>query len=159
MDPSFYQSLLWLKDNYIDPENLDQYFVYPYDEFGVGYSKNLIPGGSEIKVDEKNKNLFIKKTCEEIMIDRIKNQTESFLAGFYAVIPKRFFSVLDTSDLSILISGCPTIDINDMKDNCKYEGYSENDNIIKWLWEILSELPETDRAVFLFFLSGKSQSI
>lgn len=37
------------------------------------------------------------------------------------------------------MSGMPTIDLNDLKQNTEYQGYSPEDNIIKWYWEVLSE--------------------
>lgn len=37
------------------------------------------------------------------------------------------------------MSGMPSIDLKDLKENTDYQGYMPTDQIIKWYWEILEE--------------------
>ena len=60
------------------------------------------------------------------MTESIKSQIKSFLEGFYEVIPKDLISIFNEQELELLISGLPTIDIDDLKANSEYRNYQEN---------------------------------
>jgi E3 ubiquitin-protein ligase HUWE1 len=47
----------------------------------------------------------------------------AFLEGFYQIIPKKLISIFDEQELELLISGLPTIDIEDLKSNTEYHKY------------------------------------
>ena len=55
------------------------------------------------------------------------------------------------------MSGMPTIDLEDLKQNTDYSGYSVEDNAIKWYWEILSEYSNEDLAKLVQFITGTSK--
>ena len=55
------------------------------------------------------------------------------------------------------MSGMPSIDLDDLKQNTDYAGYSLEDNIIKWYWEILSEYTNEDLAKLIQFITGTSK--
>ena len=59
------------------------------------------------------------------MTESIKSQIKSFLEGFYEVIPKELISIFNEQELELLISGLPTIDIDDLKGNTEYRSYQE----------------------------------
>jgi len=74
------------------------------------------------------------------MASRIQNQIEEFLKGFHDLIPQNLIQIFDSHELELLISGLPTIDIDDLKENTEYNQYTENSEIIKWFWEILEDM-------------------
>ena len=49
------------------------------------------------------------------MYHSVKNYVDSFLEGFYEMIPKKIASILTTSELELIICGLPTVDLNDLK--------------------------------------------
>lgn len=53
-------------------------------------------------------------------------QLEAFLDGFYDIIPRRLISIFNEQELELLISGLPTIDIDDLKANSEYHKYTSN---------------------------------
>ena len=53
----------------------------------------------------------------------IRKQLAAFLEGFYEIIPKRLISIFTEQELELLISGLPTIDIDDLKSNTEYHKY------------------------------------
>lgn len=65
--------------------------------------------------------------------------------------------VFDYKELELLISGLPTIDIEDLKENTIYKNYSKQTPVIKWLWEILEEFNNSERAEFIQFVTGSSK--
>ena len=56
-----------------------------------------------------------------------------------------------------MISGLPTIDINDLKQNTDLINYNKNDQIIVWLFEVLEEFDMSLRTAFLQFVTGTSK--
>ena len=59
---------------------------------------------------------------------RLRNcfRLQAFLEGFYDIIPKRLISIFNEQELELLISGLPTIDIDDLKANTEYHKYQPN---------------------------------
>ena len=58
------------------------------------------------------------------MYDVIKTQIDAFLKGFNSVLPTDLLKIFDNKELELLISGLPTIDVDDLRDNTVYENYS-----------------------------------
>lgn len=62
-------------------------------------------------------------TC---FLGAIRKQLAAFLEGFYEIIPKRLISIFTEQELELLISGLPTIDIDDLKANTEYHKYQSS---------------------------------
>ena len=67
------------------------------------------------------------------MTNSIREQIDSFLEGFYEIIPKRLISIFDEQELELLIAGLPTIDIEDLKLNTEYHKYTEASLQVSWI--------------------------
>ncbi len=88
--------------------------------------KELKPGGNNIIVTEANKREYVQLACQMKMTGSIQAQIKSFLEGFYEVIPKDLISIFNEQELELLISGLPSIDIDDLKANTEYHKYTES---------------------------------
>lgn len=59
--------------------------------------------------------------------------------------------------MELMLCGLPDIDciisylniVEDMKENVEYNGFTANDKIIVWLWELLESYDKSKRASFL----------
>ena len=60
------------------------------------------------------------------MTGAIQQQLAAFMEGFYDIIPKQLISIFNEQELELLISGLPTIDIEDLKSNTEYHKYQQN---------------------------------
>ncbi|KAH3893122.1 hypothetical protein DPMN_017266 [Dreissena polymorpha] len=60
------------------------------------------------------------------MTGAIRQQLNAFMEGFYDIIPKKLISIFNEQELELLISGLPTIDIEDLKGNTEYHKYQQN---------------------------------
>ena len=60
-------------------------------------------------------------------------------------------------DIELLISGIPEIDIAQFKKYTTYQGYSQDDQTIKWFWELVNEATKEDLANLLQFITGSSK--
>ncbi len=94
-------------------------------EFGKTEVKELKPDGTNLVVTEANKREYVQLACQMKMTGSIQVQIKSFLEGFYEVIPKDLISIFNEQELELLISGLPSIDIDDLKANTEYHKYSE----------------------------------
>ena len=56
-----------------------------------------------------------------------------------------------------MISGLPVVDIEDLKDNVIYKNFTKQSPAILWLWEVLEELNNSERAEFIQFITGSSK--
>ena len=156
-DPVFYNSLKWLLDN--DFTDSDTYLTYSYNHDNLGDMQivDLIENGRNIDVTEKNKFDYVQKLCSSKLYETIKPQVEALLKGFYEIIPQKLISIFNYRELELVISGLPTIDIKDWKNNTEYENYNTESPVIKNFWEIIESFDNDERAEFLQFVTGCSK--
>ncbi|XP_018576077.1 E3 ubiquitin-protein ligase HUWE1 isoform X3 [Anoplophora glabripennis] len=156
-DYSFYRGLVYLMENNINHLGLDLTFSTEISEFGVTETRDLIPNGRHIPVTEENKMEYVRLVCQMKMTGAIKQQLNSFLEGFYDIIPMRLISIFNEQELELLISGLPNVDIDDLKANTEYHKYQTNSLQIQWFWRALRSFDQADRAKFLQFVTGTSK--
>ena len=156
-DPVFYNSIKWLLEN--DFTNSETYLTYSYnhDNLGEMQTVDLIENGRNIDVTEANKFDYIQRLCSSKLYDTIKPQIDALLKGFYDIIPQKLISIFNNRELELVISGMPTIDIKDWKNNTIYENYNEESDVVKYFWEIIESFDNDERAEFLQFVTGSSK--
>lgn len=60
-------------------------------------------------------------------------------------------------ELELLISGLPEIDVDDLRGNTEYTGYTPAARQIQWFWEIVAALSKEDLALLVQFVTGTSK--
>ena len=95
--------------------------------------------------------------AKHIMTNSIKDQIQAFQDGFWEVVPRELVSVFNEGELELLISGLPDIDIDDLRANTEYSGFSAATPVIQWFWEILRVMDREDRARLVQFVTGTSK--
>ncbi|XP_067024084.1 E3 ubiquitin-protein ligase HUWE1-like isoform X5 [Acropora muricata] len=156
-DYAFYQGLRYLLEHDLSEIDTELTFSAEVQVFGLSEVRDLIPNGRHIAVTEENKKEYVKLVCQMKMTGAIRKQIDSFLEGFYEIIPKRLISIFDEQELELLISGLPNIDLDDLKANTEYHKYTENSLQIQWFWRALRSFDQADRAKFLQFVTGTSK--
>jgi len=156
-DPVYYNSLKWILENDLNEQGT--FFTYSYDHNNLGEIQtiDLIENGRNIEVNESNKFDYVQKLCRSKLYDTIKLQIDALLKGFFEIIPQKLISIFNYRELELVISGLPTIDIKDWKNNTIYENYYETSDIIKYFWEIIESFDNDERAEFLQFVTGSSK--
>ncbi|OEH77105.1 uba ts-n domain-containing protein [Cyclospora cayetanensis] len=61
------------------------------------------------------------------------------------------------TELELLLSGLPTINVADLQENTEYVNYLPNEQPIPWFWEIMEEFDTPQKAAFLQFVTGTSR--
>lgn len=163
IDPAYYKNLKWMLENDIS-DVLDLTFSMDADEEKlILYEKaevtdcELIPGGCNIRVTEENKHEYVDRVAEHRLTTAIRPQINAFLEGFNELIPRELISIFNDKELELLISGLPDIDLDDLKANTEYSGYSIASPVIQWFWEIVQDFSKEDKARFLQFVTGTSK--
>jgi E3 ubiquitin-protein ligase HUWE1 len=57
----------------------------------------------------------------------------------------------------IRLSGCPDIDIEDLRRNTTYTGYQPHDPTIHAFWKVLHSFSKEEQALFVQFVTGSSK--
>lgn len=119
----------------------------------------LIPNGSEVKVDKQNVLQYVWKLAHYKLNSIAKPAGYKFMEGLGSIIPQHWFGMFNTIDFQMLISGGrKPIDIEDLRTHTEYGGYNENDATIKYFWEVLEEFSDKERRDFLRFVTSVPQA-
>ncbi|KAL0906611.1 hypothetical protein M5K25_025120 [Dendrobium thyrsiflorum] len=163
IDPDYYKNLKWMLENDIS-DILDLTFTMDADEEKlILYERaqvtdcELIPDGRNIRVTEENKHEYVDRVVEHRLTTAIRRQINAFLEGFNELISRDLISIFNDRELELLISGLPDIDLDDLRANTEYSGYSNASPIIQWFWEVLLGFSKEDKARFLQFVTGTSK--
>ena len=168
IDGTLYNSLRNLKENIeynklINPESYNNIFL----DLGIFYSiemkdsnnhlhcLDLIENGRNISVEnidnyiEKRINLLIG--IYEPFIKEIRNT-------LFKYIPKDQIFIFNSNELELILNGRPFIDLEEWKVYTIYKApYNKDHHVIKWFWEILSELSQKELSNLLLFSTGASR--
>eukprot|EP01114_Cavostelium_apophysatum_P006773 TRINITY_DN1823_c0_g1_i4.p1 TRINITY_DN1823_c0_g1~~TRINITY_DN1823_c0_g1_i4.p1 ORF type:complete len:3344 (-),score=945.09 TRINITY_DN1823_c0_g1_i4:44-10075(-) len=156
IDPEYFKNLKWILDNDIT-DILDLNFTSQQEEFGVLKLVELKPGGKNIPVTNENKDEYVRLITEFKMTTAIRPQINGFLEGFQELIDHQLVSIFTPSELELLISGLPDIDIDDLRKNTEYRGYTIDSPTVQWWWQVISEFGQEEKALLLQFVTGTSK--
>ncbi|KAK4476301.1 hypothetical protein MN116_001503 [Schistosoma mekongi] len=153
-DHSYYQSLIYIRDNSVDECDLDLYFVATYDLLGALHEDELIEGGKDIKVTEENKFDYIRLMVDWRFNRGVTKQTEEIHKGIFEVLNPEWLELFDEREFELLLSGMPEIDVDDWEKNTVYLKYTRSSKQIIWFWKLVRKLDNEHRARLLQFVTG-----
>ncbi|KAA8527075.1 hypothetical protein F0562_008696 [Nyssa sinensis] len=138
VDPDYYKNLKWMLENDVSDIPDLTFSMDADEEKHILYEKTevtdfeLKPGGRNIRIN-------------------------SFLEGFNELVPRELISIFNDKELELLISGLPEIDLDDLKANTEYTGYTAASGVIQWFWEVVKSFNKEDMARLLQFVTGTSK--
>jgi E3 ubiquitin-protein ligase HUWE1 len=157
-DPDYHKSLVYMLEHPLVESGLDYLTMSATtDYFGMETVVDLVPDGRDVAVTDDNKLEYVNLVAAHKMTNAIKEQIAAFTEGFNDIVPHEIISILNPSELELLISGTPEIDIDDLKNNTEYVGYTTSAPQVRWFWEVVKDLSEEDRARLLMFVTGTSK--
>ncbi|XP_043216329.1 E3 ubiquitin-protein ligase Su(dx)-like isoform X2 [Amphibalanus amphitrite] len=154
VDPEYYSSLVWLRDNNIDECGMEMHFSVDWEKLGKIMHHELKEGGDDILVTEENKEEYIKLVTSWRMTRGIEEQTRSFLEGFNEVVPLEWLQYFDERELELMLCGMQEIDVQDWQRNTIYRHYTRNSKQVQWFWQFVKESDNERRARLLQFVTG-----
>ncbi|KAL1124232.1 hypothetical protein AAG570_002002, partial [Ranatra chinensis] len=154
VDPEFYNSLVWIRDNNIDDCGLEMFFSADFEILGQVIHHELKEGGDKIRVEEENKEEYLRLMTEWRITRGIEEQTKAFLDGFNEVVPLEWLKYFDERELELMLCGMQEIDIDDWHRNSIYRHYTRNSKQVLWFWQFVRQADSEKRARLLQFVTG-----
>ncbi|XP_038659604.1 E3 ubiquitin-protein ligase Itchy-like [Scyliorhinus canicula] len=154
IDPEFYNSLIWIRENNLEECGLEMYFCVDKEILGEIQTHELKPDGNNLLVTEENKEEYIGLVAEWRLSRGVEEQTQAFLEGFNEVLPLHYLQSFDAKELEVLLCGMQEIDLNDWQRNAIYRNYTRNSKQVIWFWQVVKEMDNEKRMRLLQFVTG-----
>uniref|UniRef100_A0A3P9MXD2 E3 ubiquitin-protein ligase n=1 Tax=Poecilia reticulata TaxID=8081 RepID=A0A3P9MXD2_POERE len=154
IDPEFYNSLMWIKDNDIEECGLEMFFSVDNEMLGEISTHELKEGGGDIQVTEENKEEYIKLVAEWRLSRGVEEQTQAFFEGFNEVLPQQYLQYFDAKELEVMLCGMQELDLGDWQNNTIYRHYTRTSKQIVWFWQLMKEMDNEKRMRLLQFVTG-----
>uniref|UniRef100_A0A8C6LFH0 E3 ubiquitin-protein ligase n=1 Tax=Nothobranchius furzeri TaxID=105023 RepID=A0A8C6LFH0_NOTFU len=154
IDPEFYNSLIWIKDNNIEECGLEMFFSVDKEILGEVTTHELKPDGGNIQVTEENKEEYIRLVAEWRLSRGVEEQTQAFFEGFNEVLPQQYLQYFDAKELEVMLCGMQEIDLGDWQRNTIYRHYTRGSKQILWFWQFVKEMDNEKRMRLLQFVTG-----
>uniref|UniRef100_A0A1B0C034 HECT-type E3 ubiquitin transferase n=1 Tax=Glossina palpalis gambiensis TaxID=67801 RepID=A0A1B0C034_9MUSC len=154
IDPEFYNSLIWVRDNNIDECGLELWFSVDFEVLGQIIHHELKENGEKERVTEENKEEYITLMTEWRMTRGIEQQTKTFLEGFNEVVPLEWLKYFDERELELILCGMQDVDVDDWQRNTIYRHYNRNSKQVVWFWQFVRDTDNEKRARLLQFVTG-----
>lgn len=154
IDPEYYNSLTWIRDNDIEECEMEMFFSVDFELLGEIKPHELKPGGNDIQVTEENKEEYLGLVCEWRMTRGIEEQTKAFLEGFNEVVPLEWLQYFDERELELMLCGMQEIDVDDWQRNSVYRHYTKNSKQVQWFWQFVRSMDHEKRSRLLQFVCG-----
>ncbi|XP_033848913.3 NEDD4-like E3 ubiquitin-protein ligase WWP1 isoform X2 [Acipenser ruthenus] len=154
IDPEFYNSLIWIRDNNIEECGLEMYFSVDMEILGKVTSHDLKLDGTNLLVTEENKEEYIGLMAEWRFSRGVGEQTKAFLDGFNEVVPLQWLQYFDEKELEVMLCGMQEVDLQDWQRNTVYRHYTRNSKQIIWFWQFVKEMDNEVRLRLMQFVTG-----
>lgn len=154
IDPEFYNSIIWIKENNLDECGLELFFIQDMEILGKVTTHELKEGGENIRVTEENKEEYIMLLTDWRFTRGVEEQTKAFLDGFNEVAPLEWLRYFDEKELELMLCGMQEIDMSDWQKNAIYRHYTKSSKQIQWFWQVVKEMDNEKRIRLLQFVTG-----
>lgn len=133
-------------------------FVADFEEFGEKKTHELIPDGNSVAVTGENRQAFVEKLVQWLLVDSVQEQFAALYKGFTKVISPTQLYLLTPRELELLMVGTPHLDFTELQKHTEYVGESDwnaSHPTIAWFWEVLTEeFTLEEKQKFLLFVTG-----
>lgn len=90
------------------------------------------------------------------LLHKADTQMKHFLSGVHHVVPKGALMMLSWQNAEIRAMGIPTVDIDLLRRNTTV-GNNYGEAWMKMYWEVMEEMEEEDRRLYLKFVFSRSK--
>ncbi|XP_076129184.1 NEDD4-like E3 ubiquitin-protein ligase WWP2 [Alosa pseudoharengus] len=154
IDPEFFNSIMWVKDNNLEECGVELYFAQDMEILGKVSTHQLKDNGENELVTEENKEEYIRLLTDWRFMRGVEEQTKAFLDGFNEVVPLEWLRYFDEKELELMLCGMQEIDLSDWQKNTIYRHYTKNSKQIHWFWQVVKEMDNEKRIRLLQFVTG-----
>ena len=158
IEPENYTSLCNLKNCTEDElKEIELYFTVDYSVGDEHHLEELIHNGRYRQVTSSNLDAFCQAYAHFHTTKLIEKEFGAFIKGFNTLIQGDLLLLLLPRELERIVIGIDEIDIELLKENTSYTGYTAQTPIIKMFWEIFENYNESDRKKLLQFITGNDR--
>ncbi|XP_026058947.1 NEDD4-like E3 ubiquitin-protein ligase WWP2 isoform X2 [Carassius auratus] len=154
IDPEFYNSIMWVKENDLEECGVELYFAQDMEILGKVTTHQLKNDGENELVTQDNKEEYISLLTDWRFTRGVEEQTKAFLDGFNEVVPLEWLRYFDEKELELMLCGMQEIDLNDWQKSTIYRHYTKNSKQIHWFWQVVKEMDNEKRIRLLQFVTG-----
>uniref|UniRef100_A0A672R5W3 E3 ubiquitin-protein ligase n=1 Tax=Sinocyclocheilus grahami TaxID=75366 RepID=A0A672R5W3_SINGR len=154
IDPEFYNSIMWVKENDLEECGVELYFAQDMEILGKVTTHQLKNDGENELVTRDNKEEYISLLTDWRFTRGVEEQTKAFLDGFNEVVPLEWLRYFDEKELELMLCGMQEIDLNDWQKSTIYRHYTKNSKQIHWFWQVVKEMDNEKRIRLLQFVTG-----
>ncbi|CAG8480586.1 2866_t:CDS:10, partial [Paraglomus occultum] len=159
LDPELYKGLIILKNYDGDVESdFGVNFTVVDNELGESRIVELIPNGANIPVTNETKYQYVFRVANYRLNTQIDKQCKAFFKGLSDLIDPKWLQMFNQQELQVLVGGAQ-IDINldDLRQNTVYSGYSDDDVVIQNFWKVVSCFSEEQKRKLIKFVTSCSR--
>ena len=97
-----------------------------------------------------------------VLVERVRlregiNLYKVFRDGLVSVLPADLLPLFTAGEMEVLVSGNSSLDLKLLKQCTEYEDISPDGELVKNFWEILEEMTDEERTLFLRFVWARSR--
>ncbi|KAJ3084129.1 putative E3 ubiquitin-protein ligase [Rhizoclosmatium hyalinum] len=129
-------------------------FVVEYEAFGEKIKVPLVPGGDRIAVTKSNRNDFVEKLVNWILVESVEKQFEAFREGFYHVCGGNALSLFRPEEIEMIVQGGTELDVLILESVAEYDGFNRDDDIMRDFWSIFGDYSAEMKRKLLMFVTG-----
>ncbi|KAG8223038.1 hypothetical protein J437_LFUL001360 [Ladona fulva] len=138
-------------------EDMCMNFQVSLEEYGEMRTYDIKEGGADIPVTNENRHEYVALYLDWVLNSAIYHQFRAFYLGFHSVCDSNALLLLRPEEVEMLVCGSPTIDLHELKKVTEYDGYHEDDPLIRDFWEVLGSLSLDLQKKFLHFTTGSDR--
>lgn len=154
IDPEFFNSLTWIKENDIEECGLELTFSADFEILGKISQHDLKEGGADVAVTNENKEEYINLMTNWRFNRGVEEQNKAFLDGFSEVVPLQWLQYFDEREIELMLCGMQEVDVDDWERNTIYRHYQRNSKQVVWFWKFVREIDNEKRTRLLQFVTG-----
>jgi E3 ubiquitin-protein ligase HERC1 len=134
--------------------------IIPSETF-VGTSFNgariaLFPQSENVPLTLDNRKLFVEAALKQRLEEMIP-AAKLIREGICELAPVPIIDLMPINSLEKMIVGLPSISVDALKLVARYRNSEPGCPFIDWFWQILEEMSEEDKVLFMIFVSGRSR--
>ncbi|XP_076315726.1 putative E3 ubiquitin-protein ligase HECTD2 [Tachypleus tridentatus] len=132
-------------------------FQVSVEEFGEVKTHVLKPDGENIPVTNENREEYVQLYKDLILNKAIYKPFKAFYLGFHSVCASNALIMLRPEEVEMLVCGSPTLDMEELRKVTEYDGFQEDEPIIKEFWEVVKDYNQDLQKQFLRFTTGSDR--
>ena len=136
--------------------------IEPFDQFALEASEGGVGSAGSTRcviyakpvLGASDYDRYCKQHAHHLLNTYIALPALAFRIGLGQALNPKSLRLFSAQELSIVLAGNESIDLDDLQHNCEITGLSPDAEPVRWFWEILHEFEVEDLQLFLKFATG-----